>query len=221
MLLTSMRTKFFLFPVLLAAMLLAPGCAMIDDMLSAPTNKNPPAWVPMMPESQHMRSKERPLQQGDEVNIALHLPNNASAQPIADIVDSLGNVTLPLIGEVRVGGSTTSEAETVIRDAYVKGGFYNNVDVTVVCPTLQRENERTVSVTGCVGKRGEIPYRDGLTLREAIILAGDLTDFASGTILLTRNGKTESYDLTRIKRGRQQDPFLQPRDIIEARESRF
>lgn len=204
------------FPILSAVVLLA-GCI----NLPAP-NRNPRAWVPSLPEDvPAVAVGERSLQQGDEVTIMLHTPSFANPMPIKDIVDSFGNVTLPNLGEVKVGGLTTSEAERKIQSDYVDGGIYLKMDVTVICVTMAQENERTVSVTGCVMKRGSFPYKDGMTLREAIILAGDLSDFANGAVLLTRNGVTKSYNLNRIKSGREEDPPVRPRDIIEAKERMF
>ncbi len=198
------------------------GCAVLDGLFdNTVANENPRAWVPIIPSQTAASGEDRPLRTGDEVKILIRLPDAMEVSPVSDVVDALGNVTLSFVGEVRVGGLTTSEAETVIRDTYIREGYFNSLNVTVICPTMMSESTRTVSVTGCVFRRGEIPFRDGLTLREAIIIAGDLNDFASGTILLTRNGVTEKYDYSRIKAGREKDPYLRPRDIIEAKESRF
>ena len=63
-----------------------------------------------------------------------------------------------------------------------------------------------------------MPWTDGLTLRRAIIQAGDVNDFASGKIEITRNGVKTVYDLDRIARGRDEDPVVLPGDILTARE---
>ena len=56
-----------------------------------------------------------------------------------------------------------------------------------------------------------------MTLLEAVIQAGDLTRFANGTVILTRNGVSATYDLDRIRRGKDENPPIRPRDVIEAK----
>ena len=97
----------------------------------------------------------------------------------------------------------------------MKSGIYNKIAVTVVCQDMIQA--QTYSVTGETNKRGLFPYKDGMTLLEAVIQAGDLSKFASGVVIVTRNGASTSYDLDKIKRGRQENPPIRPRDIIEAK----
>ena len=198
-----------------AAVLLAAGCI---DLSSTSAGANPYAWRPQLPVSatiDELATGTRPLRSDDHVIVTLHATALDGAQRHEDIVDGAGYITLPLINDVRVGGLTTSEAEKLIRETYQNGGFYNKIAVTVVCKDMIQE--QTYSVTGETAKRGLFPYREGMTLLEAVIQAGDLSRFANGTVILTRNGVSTTYDLDRIKRGKDENPLIRPRDVIEAK----
>ncbi len=208
-----MKTPFA--PLALAAALLSSGCA----DLSGPTAANPYAWRPQLPVAEtldDLATGTRPLRSDDRVTVTLHANALDGTQRHEDIVDGAGYITLPLINDVRVGGLTTSAAEKLIRETYQDRGFYNKIAVTVVCQDMIQE--QTYSVTGETNKRGSFPYKEGMTLLEAVIQAGDLTKFANGTVILTRNGVSTSYDLDRIRRGKDENPPIRPRDIIEARQ---
>ena len=198
-----------------AAALLAAGCI---DLASTSAAANPYAWRPQLPVSatlDDLATGTRPLRSDDHVTVTLHAMALDGPQRHEDIVDGAGYITLPLINDVRVGGLTTSEAEKVIADTDMRNGIYNKIAVTVVCKDMIQE--QTYSVTGETTKRGLFPYKEGMTLLEAVIQAGDLTKFANGTVVLTRNGVSTTYDLDRIKRGKEPDPPVRPRDIIEAK----
>lgn len=198
-----------------AAALFASGCA---DLFPSAVRSNPYAWRPQLPVSatlDDVATGTRPLRSDDRVTVTLHATALDGPQRHEDIVDGAGYITLPLINDVRVGGLTTSEAEKVIADTYMKSGIYNKIAVTVVCQDMIQE--QTYSVTGEMSKRGLFPYKEGMTLLEAVIQAGDLTKFANGTVVLTRNGVSTTYDLDRIRRGKDSDPLIRPRDIIEAK----
>ena len=111
------------------------------------------------------------------------------------------------------------EAEEAIRSAYVNGGFYNAVTVRVVCPDMLLE--QLYFVDGETHKTGSFSFRDNITLQQAIITAGGLTQFADGTIQLRRGGVITTYDLNRISQGKAEDPRLLPGDILSAQKRWF
>lgn len=200
----------------LAAALLCAGCTGLFP--TATEQSNPYAWRPQLPVTatiDELATGTRPLRSDDHVSVTLLATALDGAQRHEDIVDGAGYITLPLINDVRVGGLTTSEAEKLIRETYQNGGFYNKIAVTVVCKDMIQA--QTYSVTGETAKRGLFPYKEGMTLLEAVIQAGDLGRFANGTVILTRNGVSTSYDLDRIKRGKDENPLIRPRDVIEAK----
>lgn len=195
----------------------APVKPQIPESAQKPAT-DPRAWVPPVDDA-IAKYEDRTLQQNDEVNISLHTSASAQPQSTTDVVDIAGYVTLPMVGDIKIGGYTASEAEKVIQKAYIDGGFYIELNVRVTSATIMKELERSYSMTGCVHKKGRFPYREGLTLLRAVIEAGDLTNYANGMVLITRDGETTKYNLNRIKKLKDEDPLIQPRDIIDAQES--
>ncbi len=204
--------------VLVLSTALLSGCAMVGEFFSPSPNMNPASWAPQLPGGAAPRatSGSRPLRQDDTVNVSVRA---GAANPIdvSDVIDSYGNITLPHVGEFRVGQLTTSEAEKAIRAVYISNGFFTSPDVTVVCPNMIQPTE--YFITGAVASRRSFPFRDGITLRQAIVAAGDVTDFAGNSVKLSRNGVTEKYDLRAIKSGKAKDPLLMPGDMIEVLET--
>lgn len=215
--------KFRVFPLLAAAGAAAfSGCsttATVADFVAPPSALNSAAWTPRLPEAsvEAESGSSRPLRKDDNVNVVLHTRAGAhNGSSVSDVIDDAGIVTLPLVGDIKIGGLTTSEAEKKIRDTYIDGGYYRSLDVTVTCPNVVQE--QLFYVNGATRKTGAMPWSDGLTLRRAIIQAGDVNDFANGKVEITRNGVSTVYDLGRIARGRDEDPVVLPGDILTARE---
>ena len=202
---------------IVAAALLAGGCATTGTD-AAGANRNPSAWRPPVADLAARTGSvgARPLRADDTVEIFLHIPAGDKSSKLSDVVDTFGVITLPLVGDIKVGSLTTSEAEKVIAAAYVDGGYYQKIDVTVVCQSMMQE--RLYYVEGAVKRNGSFTWTDNLTLRSAIINAGGVNDFANRTIELTRGGVTTRYNLNQIERGTVEDPPIQPGDILKAQE---
>lgn len=208
-------------PVVAAVVAVCAGCSTtgaVHDFVAPPSNLNSAAWAPRLPDTAISPDPgaPRPLRKDDKVNVVLHTRTGGSGGSTTDVLDEAGIITLPLIGDIKVGGLTASEAEKKIRDAYIEGGYYRSIDVTVVSPDVIRD--QVYYVNGATHKTGALSWSDGLTLRRAIIQAGDLNDFANGKVEITRNGAKTVYDLDRIARGRDDDPVVLPGDILTARE---
>jgi protein involved in polysaccharide export with SLBB domain len=84
-------------------------------------------------------------------------------------VNSSGNISLPLIGDVPARGRTVAELggdiETLLRQGYIK-----NPSVSVEVLT-----SRPFYILGEVNKPGEYPYTDKLTVMNAVATAGGFT----------------------------------------------
>jgi protein involved in polysaccharide export with SLBB domain len=84
-------------------------------------------------------------------------------------VNDQGVVALPLIGPVQVAGKTINETETIITQRYGKDYLVNpRVTVEVL-------NYRPFYILGEVQKPGSYPYVGGLTVLNAVALAGGYT----------------------------------------------
>ncbi|MFH1744540.1 MAG: SLBB domain-containing protein, partial [bacterium] len=80
-------------------------------------------------------------------------------------------------------------------------------------------NADTFFIGGGVKAPGEFQHESGMTLSRAITLAGDRVAFSSNKITLIREGKdgektVSNFDLKSIRRGKSEDPLIQPGDIL-------
>ncbi len=193
--------------------------AIIDDLFTPSVSVSPSAWVPRISDDNGTpigtsMVASRELKPGDPVTVKL-IVNLSSPAVIEDIIDEEGNITLPIIGEFSLVGLTTADAERSIRKEYLDRQIYRNVEVNVISKAAQGAVEQAYSITGAIKSRGRHPIRPGMTLRQAIIAAGDVTDFAGDKIRITRNGITETFSYRKIKKGTIPDPIILHGDIIE------
>jgi protein involved in polysaccharide export with SLBB domain len=203
-------TKYIAFLSLVVLSVFISGCSLFGGA----QYENPAVWRPQIPAEANsvVKGAARTIRTDDTMLITI-TPGALQASSFEDIVDSNGMVTLPLVGEFLIGGLTTSEAEKKIRDVYVNGGLYKNVTVTVVCRNDVQNS--VVYISGAINKKGAIPYIDGMTLRMAIVTAGDRTPYASTEIRITRNGSISKHNISRIENNKEIDPVLKPNDMIE------
>jgi len=84
-------------------------------------------------------------------------------------INSAGFISLPLVGQIKASGATTSQLERTIV-AKMKGQISQdpkvNVEIAAYAPFY---------IFGEVKKAGEYPYRPGLTVADAVATAGGLT----------------------------------------------
>jgi polysaccharide export outer membrane protein len=98
-------------------------------------------------------------------------------------VDSGGFVSIPLAGRIKASGLTTAQLERVLIQR-LSDGVLKKPNVTV-----QLTSYGPIYVHGEVKRGGEFPYRPGLTVRDAIALAGGYTYRADETTAyVTRAG---------------------------------
>lgn len=90
---------------------------------------------------------------------------------------------------------------------------------------LSVKKQRFVYFDGEVKKPGTVPFEDGLTMMQAISLAGGLTTSASNKVVVTRteNGKnrTITLKLDKISKDLNTDFTLLPGDIVKVKRSIF
>lgn len=99
-------------------------------------------------------------------------------------VSETGNISLPLIGVIKVIGLTESEAEKAIGDSYVRGGFLARAQVSV---TVVEARARTFSILGQVAAPGEyVIVRSDFRLLDALVLARDVTNPSIDDIYIIR-----------------------------------
>jgi len=147
------------------------------------------------------------LRRGD--GISIYLKNIPRPEDIREEVDEMGDVTLPLIGKIRVNGMSTSQAEDAIKAAYIDGGYYRKIDVIVVAEA------GVYYVRGEVKRPGSFPISGDVTLVQAITTAGGYTDFAKRSKVKVRRGYEDMlFDADRIEDGKDPDPLIKANDTI-------
>lgn len=107
-------------------------------------------------------------------------------------IDGGGRVALPLIGAIDAAGATSPELERRIVAA-LAGGFLKAPRVAVEVLTY-----RAFYIVGEVKRGGEFPYKAGLTVADAVAMAGGYTYRArTGRALIRRAGsdREESHAL--------------------------
>lgn len=126
-----------------------------------------------------------------------------------------GTIQLPYIsGRTSVLGKTARDIENAIRSQYIAQKIYKDPIVQVTLGAVEQQSEldrRYVQVTGYVTAKKNLPYREGMTLVEALLECGDVTDFGSRYIQITRKGVTRKYDYFSAK---DRAIVIYPGDII-------
>jgi polysaccharide export outer membrane protein len=126
-------------------------------------------------------------------------------------VDGAGNVSLPLIGLVKAYGLTTAELERTI-EARLRNGYLRDPRVSV-----EVEAFRPFFVLGEVQTAGQFPFINGMTVQNAVAVAGGFTP----------RGYQAGADLTRMIGGRSVTAWVpltfpvRPGDTVTVRERFF
>jgi len=108
-----------------------------------------------------------------------------------------GMISVPLVGDVQAGGRVPAD---VAKDIQQKLAAYVRDPQVAVILTELRSHEylSRVRVTGAVRQPVSLPYRPGMTVLDAVLAAGGVTEFAapdrSDLYRKTGNG-TRSYEV--------------------------
>lgn len=97
-------------------------------------------------------------------------------EPYLVRVSDAGTITLPIVGEILVGGMTLSEIEAVVIDAYYPKYVVNRPMVVCEVEKYQRESERVFTVMGLVRNPNAFAYPPDVqyNLMESLAYAGGL-----------------------------------------------
>ena len=148
------------------------------------------------------------LGSGDKVRVTVFNEKDLSGD--FDVNDQ-GLVALPLIGQVKVGSLTLSEAQDLITQRYGKDYLVSpRVNVEVL-------NYRPFFILGEVKNPGSYPYVNGISIVNAVALAGGYTPRANRDRILV---KRASEPATGEQPVREDSPVL-PGDVIRVLERFF
>lgn len=148
------------------------------------------------------------LGSGDKLRVTVFNEKDLSGD--FDVNDQ-GLVALPLIGQVKIGGMSLNEAQELITTKYAKDYLVNpRVNVEVL-------NYRPFFILGEVKSPGSYPYVSGMSVVNAIALAGGYTPRANRnriTIKRTSAGSTTEQEAP-------EDAIVLPGDVIRVPERFF
>ncbi len=89
-----------------------------------------------------------------------------------------GMISVPLVGDVSAGGRTPQEVAKDIQEKLAT--FVRDPQVAVILTELRsHEYLSRVRVTGAVRQPVSLPYRPGMTVLDAVLAAGGVTEFAA------------------------------------------
>lgn len=196
----------WLFPLGLAVLIALPGCAG-----TTARNAAPPAVSTASPTA-YLIGVDDIIQ----VSVWNHPDLGITAPVRAD-----GMITIPLVGDVQAGGRRPTEVAADARQAMSE--FINEPEVTIIVAELRsHEYLSRVRVTGAVRTPSSLPYRQGMTVLDAVLAAGGPNEFAAANrSSLHRhldNGSVSNYSLP-LKRMLEQgdleaNHLLAPGDLI-------
>lgn len=108
-----------------------------------------------------------------------------------------GKISIPLIGDLIAGGKEPMVVADEIKKKLAK--FIREPQVAVILTNLQSHQFISrIRITGAVNRPISLPFRQGMTVLDAILEAGSLNEFASpnnATLFRKEENKTESYDV--------------------------
>jgi polysaccharide export outer membrane protein len=134
-----------------------------------------------------------------------------------------GRISTPLVEDMVAVGKTPSQLARDIEGILLKD--YVDPKVTVIVESFVGTFDTQVRVLGEVANAGTFAFRNGMTLLDALVEAGGLTDFASRKAVLSRtvNGIRQEFGI-RIKKLMEDGDLrenmpLRPGDVIVVRQA--
>ncbi len=151
---------------MVAFLALLAGCASDGDARSTP----PPTAAVAAPAVDAYR-----IGVDDQVQVAVwRNPELGITVPVRPD----GMISVPLIGDVLAGGRTPSEVAADIQEKL--SAYVRDPQVAVILTELRsHEYLSRVRVTGAVRQPVSLPHRPGMTVLDAVLAAGGLSDFAA------------------------------------------
>ncbi len=139
-----------------------------------------------------------------------------------------GRITTPLITDMVAAGKTPAQLADDIKDALAR--YIQDPLVSVMVDRPQGTFAQQIRIVGATERPAAIPYRANMTLLDAMIAVGGLSEYAAGNrarLIRTdrATGRQQEYDLriaSLLRRGDiSANVRLEPGDVIIIPESSF
>jgi len=145
---------------------------------------------------------------GDKLRITVYNETDLSGE---FEVSGQGSISVPLLGQVQVMGKTTGEVQAILTQKYGKDYLVNpSVSIEVL-------NYRPFFIIGEVNRPGSYPYVNGMTVINAVALAGGYTPRADHDGIKIKH----SNQTTEQQQNAKEDTTVMPGDVIEVTERFF
>jgi polysaccharide biosynthesis/export protein len=129
-----------------------------------------------------------------------------------------GNISYPLLGAVRLGGLSATQAEQLIANRLRSGQFVQNPQVTLNVLTFRSQQ---VSVLGNINRPGRYPIETtGMRLSEVLSLAGGISETGADEVVLitVRDGRPTRLEIDIVDMfasgDLEKDPTMQAGDVL-------
>ena len=194
--------------VMLAGLLCLGGCKGFLDPSEMMRETKEPLLVPILnqldprDEPEPEFSNARDVRQADlEVQNVDYVigPNDLVSISVTEVagpsmesvktarVSESGNVSLPLIGQIKASGRTEAELEKAIADEYRARNLIQNAQVSV---TVLEARQRTFSMLGMVGRPGQFQIvQSDFRLLDALTMSGGTTVESIPYLYIIRKNK--------------------------------
>ena len=161
------------------------------------------------------RQQEYRLGAGDVIRISVFQNPDLTLETR---VTEAGVVSYPLLGNVRLGGQTVTQAEKLIADGLRDGNFVRSPQVTLVVVQVRGHQ---ASVLGQVNRPGRFPLETtDMRLTDLLALAGGTTGTGADLVVVTGTRSGQPFrlevDLPTIfaPGGREKDIAVQNGDVV-------
>lgn len=129
-------------------------------------------------------------------------------------VSQSGTINMPYIGQVKASGMLPEQLAATLQNLYKNAEIYTNPTFQVIADDVGGDVTRqVVHIGGFVNKPGPVPYRNGLTIWQALQSAGGENAFGSiRRVRLFRDGNMRQYNM---RDQNDMEVLLRPNDTIE------
>lgn len=148
------------------------------------------------------------LGSGDKLRISVFGEDNLTGE---FNVSGSGQISFPLIGDVRAAGQTVAQVRTTIEVA-LRNGYLKDPRVSAEVLAF-----RPYFILGEVARPGEYPYADGITVLNAIATAGGFTYRADRKFIFIKRADGSREQRVRLT----SDVMLSPGDTARIAERLF
>jgi polysaccharide biosynthesis/export protein len=198
-----MKRLFFFFPQLLSSIVflgilgLHPTASAQSNNPESPVQKNATATDPSItvipPANANLEQKTSSpaastalvIGPGDDLEIAVYGAPDLSGHMR---VSANGNISIPLVGYVRIAGLSSSEAEAAIEAELRQKSIVNDPQVSVY---VKEYGSSGISVAGEVAKPGSYSPLGPHRLFDVLQAAGGPTDKAANKVIISHRGQTD------------------------------